>query len=385
VISEVSLAVVLLVGALLLLHSFLMLSRTETGFDPDRAAYARLVAPENRFTGATERQQLFSLLIETTATRPDVESIGGTHLFFLTDGSQVMGVYPLHSDRGDAPEARRPVRAVFVTPGYFQALATPLLRGRLFHRDDARESNRVALVTEDLASDLWPGRNPLGRQFEFSGETWTVSGVVATARRVDPEDAREPELYLPMAQSSNTYPFMTLVVRGTTSASGALAAIQEVARSHGAGDLIIEAGTLDQVMAATVAQERFAAVVLGAFAFVALLLAGLGVYGVVASSVRGQTREIGVRMALGSGRWEIFLQKFRMGLGIGSLGLVVGLVTAFGFTRTLESMLHGVEPLDPSTFALSVVLILALLSFAIFFPARRAARLDPVEALRHEG
>ena len=385
VVTEVSLAVMLLVGALLMLQSFLTLTQTEIGFEPDNAAYARLVASRDRFPSSLAQEQLFAYVLEQAGTRPEIETVGGTKLFYLTDGTQYSTLWPLEPDRPGQRGPGRTVKPAFVTPGYFEALGTPLLRGRLFTRHDSQDSGRVAIITEALAGRLWGNVNPLGRQVYFEQQTWTVGGVVATARQVDPEGWREPEIYLPIAQAHNRWPFMTIVVRGRTSDTEALAALRDVVGEMGGEDSVIESGTLTQLVNAGVADERFAATVLSSFALVALLLSGLGIYGVVASSVRGQTREIGVRMALGSSRGTIFLQKFRLGLTLGGTGLVVGLAAAFGFTRTLDSLLHGVEPLDPDAFLLSSGLILALLCFAIFLPARRAASLDPVEALRHEG
>jgi putative ABC transport system permease protein len=296
--------------------------------------------------------------------------------------------YRFQVDGGAPLEQQLRPRAEFfaVSPGYFATLGIPLLQGRDVGSQDRWDSPASVIINATMARQFWPGQSPIGRRITF-GETgdddWlTVIGVVADVKQGSLVDEARPQMYAP--QSQTALEEMALLVRTGADPAQLPPAIRQVVRSLDPDVPVSEFRLLDDIRSASLSTDRFRTILLGAFAGLALLLAAVGVYGVISYGVTQQSREIGIRMALGARRAEIL----RLVLGEGMLpvavGLVVGVLAAAALSRFLGSLLYAVAPLDPSTFAaMSAVLTVVALA-ACLLPARRATRVDPVRAIRSE-
>jgi putative ABC transport system permease protein len=276
----------------------------------------------------------------------------------------------------------------FVSPDYFATLAIPIREGRVFEDRDGIESEKVIVVNRSLAEKIWPGQSPVGKRITFgvpvtADSDWLrVVGVVADVRHAELNDEPGLQAYVPLLQSPNTE--AALVVR-TAGAPGAMtSAVAAVVREVDPGLPVANPKTLDQLLADSVAAPRANAVLLALLAGLALVLAAVGVYGVLSYSVAQRTREIGLRMALGAAASDVLRQLFREGLTTVLAGIVTGLVGAFFLARTLESLLYGVTVRDPLTFVGVPLVLLAVATLATWLPARRATRVEPVVALRYE-
>ncbi len=386
VVAEVALSLVLLAGAGLLVRSFVRLQNVSPGFRTDGVLTARVQLPSARYDDPRRSAEFFTETVSRIAVLPGVQSAAGVSFLPLAGPGIATSFH-----RADQPEpapGESPTTEVRpVTPGFFRTMGIPHLAGRDFTQADAADSPFVAIIGETLARRHLAGENPIGRRLHVSigprgGMNVEVVGVVGDVKMTSLDTEARPAVYIPHTQLS--IGLMTLLVRTETPPMSLVGSVTGAVHSLDPELPLADVRTLEDVVDATLARPRTVSVLLTAFALIALVLAGVGVYGVMAYSVAQRTQEIGVRMALGATTQSVFRLVLGQALRLVAAGVVVGLVAAGALTRLLETLLYETEPLDPGTFAITAILLVGVATLASYIPARRGTRIAPVEALRAE-
>lgn len=389
VVAEVALALVLLVGAGLVIRSFLHLQRTDLGFKPESLLTMRITLYGDKRPEPHQWAAFYRDVAQRVEALPEVERASVVLLRPLSGpigwdyDFQVEGQTPDEQKTNPTSNHER------VSPGYFRTLGIPLVAGRDFTWSDGPEAPQVAIVNQSMARRFWPGQDPVGKRLRFGrpggrqGPWMTVVGIVGDVRYRELQSVK-PDVYVPFLQDPNWA--MDLVVRTASdplsAASAVTAAVQEVDRDQPVSGIT----TMERALSDTVARPRLRSFILGVFAALALLLAAVGLYGIIAQSVAQRRQEIGIRIALGAGRPEVLRLVLRQGLGLTLAGLAagLGLALAVGATGWLSTLLYGVEPTDLVTFAAVPLVLLAVAVAASLIPALRATRVDPLTVLRAE-
>jgi predicted permease len=385
VVSEVALSLVLLIGAGLMIRSLSRLRSVDPGMDSSNVLTLSLALPETKYSQPAQRINFYDQLFQRVRALPGVESAGGIDSLPLDGGGSTQ---PIAIEGHPAvPMAEQPEVAVrIVEPGFFQTLRIPLLQGRAFDSSDVEDRPAVILISESMAKRFWLGENPVGKRLKmtfFPEKTREIIGVVGDIKQ-EGLDVTEPEatLYLPMTQQVRGY--MSLVVRTSTPPASLISGISNVIHELDREQPVMDVITMDEILANSLSHQRFNMLLLATFAGLALLLAVIGIYSVLAYSVRRRVPEIGVRMALGAGRGDVLRLILGQGTRLVLIGIAIGIAGSLALTRLMASELFMVSATDPLTFAgVSVALILVALA-ACFIPARRASRVDPMVALRYE-
>ena len=381
VITEVALACVLLIGGGLLARSLTELLRVDLGFEPDNAIAIR-VDPISRFDSREEASAYWNEVLDRAGGAPGVESVG------------IIDVMPMAFNRtwcfkavGQVAPPQRPgcdydesyVRVV--SEGYRQAMGLTLLGGRDILASDVRGTPPVVLVNDAMASRFWPGEDPIGRRVETAGAEWEVVGVVGGMRYLAVVDAPGLEVFFPIRQNGD-YSGLHLIARGVGDPAEVTASLREALSPMKADMPLSDVSVLRDIVDRSLASERVLALLVVGFAAFALVLAALGIYGVIAYSVSQRRREIGIRVALGATSTELQWRIVRDTLRLSSVGIIVGLAAAWIMRGVMNGLLFGVSPSDPTTFTMVPLLLLGVSAAAGYLPARQAARLDPIETLR---
>lgn len=382
VISEVALALALLTGAGLLTRSFTAFSRWDPGIDKDHLLTASAWVSGGSYPSTEAVIGLYRRLDEELLAIPGVRSVGRASSGPLFGGREPDQIFP-------AEEAGRggtglPARWYDVSPEYFRTMDIPLLRGRGLTPDDDMDAPMVMVVNETLAERLWPGEDPLGREvwLEMHDGTRQVVGVVADVEPLDPDALTEPEMYWPQAQYTRPVTFFVIRTEGDPSSLKGL--IPD--RIHSV-DPDIQVGAVsgyDDLMSRQLRQPKFNMLLVGTFSAVALILAGIGIYGVVSRAVAARTREIGIRIALGAGRSSVVAQVVRQSATLAGIGVVLGLILALALSRFIQGFLRGVVATDALTYATTALMLFGVAGMASLLPALTASRVDPIESLREE-
>jgi putative ABC transport system permease protein len=384
VVLQVSLSLVVLVGAGLCTRSLQKLQRIDPGFEPSKIVLSSFDLGLNDYT-PPQAQQFYDQLLERVRALPGVEAASLSANTPLSGNAPGMSVARIEGYQAGPRE--HPWGDVnFVGVDYFRTLSMPLLRGRDFAKSDAANSPAVVIVNEAFAKLYLPGQDPVGKrifQYGARGEISTeIVGVVETTRSRRLSDQARSAMYLPLTQQPAQA--LTLSVRTGLDPAATIPLLRQLVKSLDANVPIFDIRTLAQQKDGSLALQRMAATLLGGFGVVALLLAALGIYGVLAYSVSRRTREIGVRMALGAQVADVLRMVLRQGFGLTLIGLVIGLLGAFAATRLLRGFLYEVQPLDPITFVVVSATLVLVAAGACWLPARRATRVDPMVALRTE-
>ncbi len=389
VVTTVALALMLLSGAGLLIRSFSRLVAVDPGFQPDHLLTFNLSLPAAKYPNDTVRGQVLERLNAAIGAVPGIVAAGGTTNIpfgggWGTASFNIEGYRP----PPNAPMPWGDMRVV--TPSYFAALGARLVAGRPFGAVDQRGGSHVCIVDESLVRRYWPTGDPVGRRITFnnltdSSITWiTVVGVVGhTLHTGFDDDASRVQVYFPVAQGRGLQ-FLGFVVRTRGDPMAAVGAVRAAVHTVDPGLPLAAVNPMDQLIAQTTGPRRFSVLLLGGFAALAMVLAMIGLYGVMSHLVTQRTREIGVRVALGAAARDVLGLVLRQGVRLALLGVGVGLVAALLLTRVMRSMLFGVGVRDPVTFVVMPVLLLGVAALASWLPARRATRVDPIEALRAE-
>ena len=380
VVSEIAFACVLLVGAGLLIRSLLRVLDVDMGFVAARAVTIR-VDPDSRYTTPEQRTAYFDEVLRRIREIPGVESAGITDALPLgrnrTWGSRAKGVT---YERGKAPFAFPRI----VSDGYFAAMGIPLLAGRDFAPADTAKTEPVMVINETMARTLWPGQDPIGKYvLGACAKERRVVGVVGDVRHLALEQASGNEMYMPVRQC-NDQPSSDLVVRSAVPPAQLIGAIRSVLQPLAANLPGNDFRTLQQIVDKSVSPRRFLVLLLGGFAVFALVLASLGIYGLISYSVNQRTQEIGIRMALGASSRDVQTQIIVQTLWLAAIGMVLGAGVSWLTVRSAGSLLFGVTPRDPGTFVGMIVVLTLVALIAGYVPARRASRVDPMVALRAE-
>jgi putative ABC transport system permease protein len=393
VVAEVALAVMLLVGAGLLLRSFSRLQQIHPGFNPVHVLTFRLGLPEVRFPGTRERSLLVNRLCERLQALPGVEFAAATTVLPLADDSIDNRTYRVNGQ--PPPEPGRFISAdfCFVTPDYFRAMQTPLIAGRYLAPGDTAEAPYVCLINETLARRRFPNEDPVGRQITLvaCGRIQTIVGVVRDMKHHgldrslvhDFYEGYESAIYMPYAQQIYNDE-TSIVLRAAGDPTALLAALPKAVREVDPLQPVARLRVMEDIVDASLAQPRFRARFVMGFGAAAALLAALGLYGVVAHTAAQRTREMSIRMALGATRWDVRALMLRQGLTLVSIGIAVGVAGAFLLSHLISRMLFGVTANDPLTFVSVPLVLIVVAAAACYVPARRAARANPMEALRGE-
>lgn len=383
-ITEFSLAVLLLAGAGLLLRSFSKLQAVDPGFDPEQVLTLQLTPARN---GTADQWRVFYQQVsERIAALPGVEAAGLTSEIFISGNPD--GLITVEGASADSSAtARIPFRQDVIGESLFQTLRVPLRAGRFFNEQDNQGALRVAIVNETIARRLWPGEEALGKRFKLgpaqSANPWLmVIGVVGDMRRQSLERQPIAQIFLPYLQSPERR--LILLIRTTGEPTQLAPVVRNEIREIDKTVLVSRASTLESQLARAVAQRRFQTWLLALFSALALLLAAVGIYGLIHQSVALRTREIGTRMALGAQPRDVLRLVIGQGMRLAFCGIGIGLLAAFGLTRILTGLLFGVTATDPTTFIAAPVLLLLVALLACYLPARRATKVDPMLALRHE-
>jgi predicted permease len=387
VVAEFALAVILLVGAGLLMKSFLLLQAPQAGFRSDRLLTVTLSLSGSPWAEPARRPAFFREVASRVRALPGVDGAGFVN--HVPVAGDTWGTSFTVEGRPEPAPGEAP-RAVMrtVSPDYLEAMGIPLVRGRGFGDADRADSTRVVLVNQTLARRLWAEADPVGARVRRGGpqstEPWLiVAGVTADALQSSVAEPVQPELLFPYAQDPvGWFKSTTLVVHMAGEPRALAESVQQQVWALGPELPVTHVRTMREILAESIGQDRFNTLLLGLLAAVAVLLAAVGIYGMMAYAVGRRSREIGVRMALGARASEVLVMVMGQGLRLSLLGAALGLGGALGLSRVLVRLLHGVSPTDPWTFAAVAGLLMAVSALASFLPARRAARVDPLVALR---
>jgi len=397
VVTEVALSLTLLVGAGLLIKSFGQLRQVDTGFHSENLLTLRLFPPASAYTNDQRVGALYEDLLGRVRSLPGVKDAAvadGVPFGDTGGGVTVMQVE-------GQPEVPPPLNSAgwsVVSPEYFRTLGVRLVRGRFLEPADREQTLPVAVVNETLARAHWPNENPVGRRIRLLNDSaerattafLTVVGVVADVKNDGLTEAARQEAYLPLRQRAVAIAGMgrarqlSLVVRTSAGPMNLLNAIRQEVWAVDRSIPVTGERTMEQLLAAVTGQPRFNMILLGIFAALALALAAIGLYGVIACDVAQRTPEFGIRMSLGATRRDVLRLVLRRGVKLIGLGLVIGIAGALGLAQLIATMLYGVKPTDAATFIVVSLTLLLVALFASWLPARRAARVDPMEALRSE-
>jgi len=386
VVAEVAMALVLLIGAGLLMKSFVRLLDVKPGFNPANVLTFDVQLPDlppSRYERKEEQTAFFQQLMTRLQALPGVENAGG--VLSLPLSGAVESTDLIVEGRESTPDGERPnADYTVVTPDYFATLQIPLLQGRQLNAQDKLDAPLVIVINDTLAARIWPGENPIGKRLRvgFEEKPREVIGVVGTIKQSTLDAEARPAMYLPHLQSPN--PRLTVLVRTHGEPLSMAATVRQEVRAVDKDVPIAQVQTMEKVLGASVAQPRFSMLVVGLFAALALVLSAVGIYGVMAYAVSRRGHEIGVRMALGAGANQVLKLVLKDGMTLALAGIAVGLLGAFALTRLMASLLFGIGAKDPATF-ISVAAFLAFVAFiACYIPARRATKVDPLVALRNE-
>ncbi|MCI0486654.1 MAG: ABC transporter permease [Blastocatellia bacterium] len=384
VVIEVAMSLVLLVGAGLMIKSFLHLQRVEPGFNPNNALTASISLPQKKYADAGQRFTFYNQLIEHVSSLPGVQAAGASCVVPLTGNDFVLG-FEIEG-RPPYPAGEGPSTNYYsVSPEYFRAMGIPLLRGRFFTEQDTKDTTRVAIINETMAKTHFPNENPIGKRVHVTMGPVTyreIVGIVGDVKQYGLDQKTTAQTYEPYSQQP--FSFMTLVVRTEGEPASLSGGIRGAVLSIDKEQPVSSIRTLDQFVSASIAQQRFSMLLLGVFAAVAMVLASVGIYGVMSYAVEQRTHEIGIRMALGARTGNVLRMVISQGMILALIGLAAGLSGAFLLTKFMESLLFEVSVTDPLTFAGVAALLMVIALLACYIPARRAARVDPMVALRYE-
>ena len=392
-VSEIALSFILLAGAGLLIKSFFRLTEVNPGFNPDNVLTMRMALPPGKYQQGEERVQVFNQIIERVKTLPGVQSTAATLSLPLGGDTLTVGRGLIREGRPEIPSESLNALWLPITPDYFATLQIPLKSGRTFTDSDNNQSPKVIIINEALARQLWPGESPIGRKIKvWRDEKFPreIVGVVGDAKpsldaEVRPTGTWPPltHMYVPYAQDFG-WGSLALVVRTSGEPTALASAVREAIRSIEKGVPTYNLKTMSDVAATSAAPRRTPMLLFATFAGVALLLAMLGIYGITTYYVTQRTHEIGIRMALGAQLRDVLLLVLSRGMVLAIAGVGLGLVGAFLLTRYLTTMLFGVKPVDPLTFAAVSIVLISTALIACYIPARRATKVDPMIALRYE-
>jgi predicted permease len=387
VVGEIALSLLLLVASGLLLESFANLRGLDPGFRSDHVLTAQIDVPETKYPDFFRRTHFFQTLLELVRALPGVRAVGFTSVLPLTWKSGMAGFLPEGVVR---PDIQYGALDRVVSPGYFEAMRIPLLRGRLFDNHDGLEAPSVAIINETMARKFWPNEDALGKRLRFdvvggNFHLFQIVGIIGDVRQMGLDAPAKEEMYFPYWQAQGNYMVpRTLVVRTTGDPISLGSAVRQAVWSVDPDQPVSVIMTMDDVLDREVEQRRVQAVLLGGFATLALILACVGIYGVMAYLVTQQNHEIGIRVALGARPPVILALILGRGTKLTLMGVSIGVAAALLLVDLMRSLLFGVSPVDPLTFAGVAVLLTLVALVACYIPARRAMRVDPMVALRHE-
>lgn len=381
VMAETALAIVLLTGAGLLVRSFIRLNSIDPGFRTERVLTFEVPLPYAKYPDVTKREAFFTELTRRLQLTPGVEAAGATTVAPLKEwGASMTWITEQKGEPKVIPALPRAADT-----GFFGALKVPLLRGRLFNEGDRADTPGVVIISDRMARAAWPSQDPIGKRMKMGIETnpWlTVIGVVGDVRTLVTNTPFQI-VYLPYAQTP-VFPPEDVVIRTKVDPLSLAPAVREVVRQVDKDQPVANLKTMEQVMSTAVSRQRFNLLLMGLFAALAIVMAAVGLYGVMAYTVAHHTREIGIRMALGAQPKAIFKLIIGHGLVLALIGVVLGVAGGFALTRLMTSFLFEVKATDPPTFVAVSLGSIVVAFFACYVPARRAMKVDPLVALRYE-
>jgi putative ABC transport system permease protein len=390
VVFEVAVALVLLVGAGLLVKSFMRLQEVNPGFRPQSTLVMQVSLPPTKYREVAQSDSFYQQVVQNIRNLPGVESVGLSTGVPMS-GQNSAGSFQIEG-RAVPPGQMAPWgNRWFTNATYFQTMGIPLVRGRYFDERDNRDAAGAAIIDETMARKFWPGEDPVGKRITFQssqqgGTVWReIVGVVGHVKQRGLEGESPPQYYVPYNNRiQNPVGQMFVVVRTAAEPEGVAGAVRAAIQSADKEMPVFRVTTMEQLVSNSMAQRRFALLLFGVFAAVALLLAGVGLYGLMSYSVTQRTHEIGIRMALGARAPDVLKMVVRQGMTLAGVGLGIGLVAAFGLTRLMKALLFGVSATDPLVFTVIALVLGGVAALASFVPARRATKVDPMVALRYE-
>ncbi len=387
IVGEVALSVVLLVGAGLLFRSFLQLQAVDTGFKSEQVLSLQLSPAGTNYRRDADYISFYKETMERISAIPGVAAVGAINTLPLDKGPfagfRIEGRPPLTIDKWPGANYRS------VSPDYFRTMNISMAQGRTFSDRDVEDAPLVMIINQALAKRDFPGEDPIGKRINLGNNDpqgqpvwWEIVGVVSDVRSDELREEAKPEFYLSSLQ--DTFRNMFVVIRTTVEPAGVAASVRQAAAEVDKSAAVSDVKTMDHIVNEAVTQPRFNVVLLGLFSGIALLLSAAGIYGVTAYNVTQRTHEFGIRMALGAQVGDVLRMIIKQGMLLISVGLVIGLLSAFVLTRLLRTLLFGVSETDPLTFVVISILLTAVALLACYIPARRATKVDPLVALRYE-
>ena len=389
VVSEFALSLVLLIGAGLMIKSLVRLQDVKPGFDSSNLLTMRIALPPAKYENFNQSRAFFEQLFDRLEARPEVKAVGGINLlpFGGGGGDRTFTIEDQPTPKGQ-PRPDEQIR--FVTAGYFNAMGIPLLSGREFTRRDLPDTQQVAIVNSAFARKFWPNGTAIGKRISFSTDNpkwYEIVGVVGNVKHRGLDLQDHPELYIPALQplfAPGNVPALYLAVRTVNDPMQVAGVVRCEVAAIDRDQPVASLMTMDQRLSDSIAPRRFNMFLFGLFAALALVLAAIGIYGIMAFSVAQRTHEIGVRMALGASAGDVLRLVLGSGFRLALIGIVVGLVVAFAVTRLLSTLLYDVSTTDPTIFLIDALLLAGAALLACYIPARRATKVEPMIALRYE-
>jgi putative ABC transport system permease protein len=388
IVTELALAQVLLVGAGLLITSYIRVTQTDPGFSSEQVLTAKIAPAASKYPDAKSRVQFYSQAIEQLQNLPSAVSVGMVMNLPLSGSSMNRG-FKVEGRPDPKPDENVSMDYQVINRDYFSTLDVPIMHGRGFAADDTETAPRVIVINEAMARQYWPNEDPVGRRMaigESSKDTsWrTIVGIVGNIRHASLTEAPVPCAFIDFRQDLESWPRMAFVIKTNTDVASLTAAVRKSLVAIDSQQPVYAIEPMERLVGSSIAPRRFVMSLIGALAFVALALAMVGIYGIISFSVSERTREIGIRMALGAKRRDVLKMILGQGMRVAMLGVTVGIAIALMLTRLLTTLLFEVRATDPRTFVLVAMMLGLVALVACYLPARRATRVDPLVALRDQ-